>query len=189
MFKRTVKWIGNFLLIILIAATSLSFYGAIQHRRDPSKIPSILGFKTLSVLSGSMRPILQPGDLIISKDVEPDQIKIGDIVTYRVNSDALVTHRVIGITEKNGELAFETKGDANNTEDGGLVLWDQLVGSFVLNIPRGGYIVNFIRSPIGFILLILVPVFLLLGGEIKNILSKIDEEEKDKTQHKDNMKI
>ncbi len=189
MIKKIIRWLGNFMLVVLLAVTVLSFYGMIQHRRNPGKLPSVLGFKTMSVLSGSMRPMLEPGDLIISKDVNPEEVKVGDVITYKVGTNTLVTHRVIEITREDGKPAFQTRGDANNTKDGGLVLSEQLVSSFVLNIPKGGYIVNFIRSPIGLILLILLPIFFLLGGEIKNMLSRTDEEEKKKSSHKDNVKI
>ncbi len=189
MFKRIIKWIGNFLLILLILVTAFSLYGMFQQKRNPSKLPSVLGFKTMSVLSGSMRPMLEPGDLIISKGISPEEVKVGNVITYKVSSNTLVTHRVIDILREDGNLIFQTKGDANNIEDEGLVLPEQLVGSFVLNIPKGGYIVSFIRSPIGFILLIILPIFSLLGGEIKNMLSRADEEDKGKSNSKDDVEI
>ncbi|MFA5523530.1 MAG: signal peptidase I [Tissierellales bacterium] len=189
MIKKVIKWAGNFLFVVLLIVTIFSFYGYIQHKKNPSKLPSVLGIKVMSVLTGSMRPTLEPGDLILSKDVSPDEIKVGDVVTYRVNSHTLVTHRVIDIINKDGKLAFQTKGDANNVEDGGLVLAEELVGSLALNIPKGGYIVDFIRRPIGLVLLIILPIFFLLGGEIKNMLSRMDDNGKKKSNHKDNMKI
>ncbi len=63
---------------------------------------------------------------------------MGDVINYKVGTNILITHRVIEITREDGKPAFQTRGDANNTEDGGLVLSEQLVSSFVLNIPKGG---------------------------------------------------
>jgi len=167
--RSVLKWIGNILIIILLAILLLSGLSMIRTRSNPSKITNVLGFTPMSVLSGSMRPMLQPGDMIITRRPIAEDIKIGDVITYRVGSDTLVTHRVIDIINENNELKFQTQGDANNTSDRGLISAQEIVGTYVFKISKGGYIANFTRSPLGFILIIILPLTLLIGNELRNV--------------------
>lgn len=189
--KKTFKWISNVVLILLVILVILSAYSMFRSKNNTNEIPSILGYKSMSVLSGSMRPMLKPGDMIIAKEVSPKDIKIDDVITFRVNEKTLVTHRVIDIVHKDNQVFFKTKGDANNVEDHSLIPTDRLVGKLVFNIPKGGYIANWVRSPLGLIILIILPIIFLLGGELKTIFAQIDEKEKkDKNLNpEDNMEI
>ncbi|EOD01703.1 signal peptidase I [Caldisalinibacter kiritimatiensis] len=176
MTKKIAKWIGNIILVLLVIVVISTFYSNIKHKNNPNYIPSILGYKPMSVLTGSMRPVLEPGDMIVAKEIDPTKIKVGDVITYKVSESTLVTHRVIEIIKKDNKIMFKTQGDANNVEDSKLVSTDQVVGVLAFNIPKGGYIANFIRSPKGFIFLILLPLFFLIIGEVKTMLSQIEEE-------------
>ncbi len=187
--KRVLKWFSNVFIGILIILVAFSIYSMIQSRNNPGMVPSILGYKPMSVLSGSMRPALEPGDMIVAREVNPSDIKIDDIITYKVSENILVTHRVVQVINENGELLFRTKGDANNVEDSSLISPEQLVGAFVFNIPKGGYIANFMRSPLGFGLLILLPIILLLGGELKNLLSNMASENRKSVSQEDSKVI
>lgn len=144
----------------------------IQARRNPSRIPSILGHSPMSVLSGSMSPMIEPGDMIIIKKPKIEDIEVGDVITYSVGENTFVTHRVIGILKENKEIRFQTQGDANNTMDQTSITPENIVGIFAFRIPKGGYIASFIRRPIGIILLILLPIALLIFNELKNISSR-----------------
>lgn len=132
------------------------------------------------VLTGSMSPAIEPGDLIIAKTADTDSLREGDIITFRASGSTLVTHRIIGT---NPDGSFITKGDANNVEDLDLYANSQnIIGKYVLRIPKGGYIAKFIQSPIGMILFILIPVGVLASGEIKNFLKEMEKEEKKQKQ-------
>ncbi|WP_353892423.1 signal peptidase I [Proteinivorax hydrogeniformans] len=174
----TLKWIGNILLLMVMVIVVLSFFSNIQARRNPGQIPSVMGVSSMSVLSGSMRPMLQPGDMIFTQRPVIDEIKIDDVLTYRVGANTLVTHRVVDIVTEGNEIKFQTKGDANNTKDSQLVAADQVVGTYLFRIPKGGYIANFIRSPIGITVLIIFPISLMTANQAKNMLS---EREKNKS--------
>jgi len=178
MIKKIFKWVGNILFLLLIFIVASSFYSALQAKRNPGHIPSIMGYRLMTVLSGSMSPVIEAGDMIVAKNIDPENIEIGDVITYRVDQDTFVTHRVMEITEQEGKLAFKTKGDANNIDDQSLVTPEQVIGSLAFRIPYGGYISNFVRSPIGFILFILIPIILLIGGEIKSIIKELKKDKK-----------
>ncbi|MCC5910824.1 MAG: signal peptidase I [Clostridiaceae bacterium] len=170
--KKILKGFGNGVIIILLVIMVILGISTIQARRNPNQIPSVMGFSPMSVLSGSMRPMLDPGDMIITKRPTIENIDIGDVITYRVGANTLVTHRVIDIIIEDDGVRFQTQGDANNTIDQSLVAPEEIVGTYVFRIPQGGYIANFARSPFGFILLILLPVALLIGNELKTSIFK-----------------
>lgn len=169
---------GMIVLVIII-----SVYSIIQSRLHPGQVPSVLGYKSLSVLSGSMRPVFEPGDMIVIREVKPENIHIGDILTFKVGS-TIVTHRVVQVTNENGAITFKTKGDANNTEDGSLTQDDKLIGRYAFRIPYGGYIGSFARSQAGFILLVLLPVGWILVGEIRVIVSELVRSRREKLKQK-----
>jgi signal peptidase len=148
----------------------------------PNKAASVMGYKPLTVLSGSMSPFLEPGDMIVTRQIKPENIQVGDVITYRMDEKTLATHRVVEVIHEGGRLAFRTRGDANNTEDPELVSQDRVIGSMAFKIPRAGYIGKFARTPKGFVFMIVFPALLLMAGEIKNVLMELSKEEKTKNE-------
>ena len=101
------------------------------------------------VLSFSMQPAFNRGDMIIVKPCAPEDVRAGDIITYALNDDVFITHRVVEIlTERGGEqgLWFVTKGDANVTADALPVEASQLVGRMTGRLPGMGAILNWLRD-------------------------------------------
>lgn len=166
----------------LILCLVLFIISSFKAKSDPKHVPGIGSFKFMYVLTGSMSPAINPGDMIITKTVDVDSLKEGDIITFRASGDTLVTHRII---DTNSDGSFITKGDANNVEDLDLNANSQnIVGKYVFRIPKGGYVTKFIQSPAGMIIFVLIPVGILAGGEIKKFLKEMDEEEKTKKEEK-----
>ena len=162
--RKVLNWVGNIILIILFVLVILVLFAKYTNS------DTILGFIPLKVLSGSMEPDIKTGDLIIVKDTGKTSIEEGDIITFRINSDTLVTHRVVEIYNQNGDISFKTKGDANNAEDEDLVMGDDLVGKYIFRIPAFGYLTDLIRQPLGFVLLFVLPIVILLGKEVKSLI-------------------
>ena len=165
--KKVFSWVINIFLILLIVITILSVISS-KNGFDSSMVKYI----PMKVLSGSMEPKLKVGDIVVSKAVDSSNIKVGDIITYKMGANTLVTHRVIKIIEMNGSNFYKTKGDANNIEDSDLVPQDNVVGKLVLRIPKGGYVVDILSSPIGFIVLFIILVIVLIGNGMKGMNSK-----------------
>lgn len=91
-----------------------------------------------------------------------EDIEAGDVISFRVSDDMLVTHRAEKITD-NGII---TKGDANNTEDPDLVTKDNYIGKTVFAIPHIGRIFGFFRTIAGKILIAVMFLLLLIMGRI-----------------------
>jgi len=75
----------------------------------------VFGVRPTVVSGVSMRPALRAGDLVLTTDVAPEKIAVGDIVRFRVGG-SYVLHRVVEIRQAAG-LEFITRGDANNVDD------------------------------------------------------------------------
>lgn len=106
-------------------------------------IPKLMGATPYTVLTGSMRPTMEPGALAIVQPVDAAQIQAGDVITYQIapNEPAVVTHRVIGVnTSTTGERTFTTQGDANSTPDSSPVLPAQIRGSVAYSVPWMGHV-------------------------------------------------
>lgn len=106
-------------------------------------VPLILGAQSYTVLTGSMRPALEPGHLIAVRATPIEEIKPGDIITFQIDSGRpeVATHRVVGVGYSgDGERLLTTQGDANNVEDANPVQEVQLRGVLVYAIPWLGYL-------------------------------------------------
>jgi signal peptidase len=98
-------------------------------------------FALAAVVSGSMRPTLQIGDLLLIRKCAASEIKVGDIIVFRPhNGDCLIVHRVIEKRDTSGQITFKTKGDANLSPDSWNVLESDVLGIVVFNIPYVGYL-------------------------------------------------
>lgn len=105
----------------------------------------------MAVVSNSMKPTFERGDLIFVKGVDsPDQIMQGDIIVFQFQGDSETkVHRVVEIVTQDNELQFRTKGDnpiTNPTPDSRLVKFEEVKGKAIFWIPKLGYISLWIRG-------------------------------------------
>ena len=143
-------------------------------------MPFLLGASnTFVVTSGSMSPSIPTGSAIWVSEVSAPQIQEGDVITFRQDSGNTVTHRVINVTERNGETAFKTKGDANPEPDPGYVTGSQVVGEVNYSLPYMGYISNTLGSSLGLILLIVIPALGIVGLELAELYESLKEDQEE----------
>jgi signal peptidase len=112
------------------------------------------------IMSGSMEPAIPVGSIVIIKKVNPEDVKVGDIIAFK-GSESTILHRVIDKVVEGGSFYFRTKGDANEDPDPWIVKPEDICGALMLRIPYYGYFIHFAGTPIGLTLFILVPTIIL----------------------------
>ncbi len=161
--------------------------------------PKALGGQSLSVLSGSMAPHVNTGDMVMVVPQDANNIQVGQIVAFNDpnGSGRLYQHRVQSVREENGQMMVVTKGDANNTGESWQTPVDSEVGRVVLVVPYIGSIVGSITGgkaievlgrsiPVG-TLGITIALFVLAGFVIAGILrSSGGRKDTDPTAREDN---
>ena len=130
------------------------------------EVPDVAGILPLIVLTDSMYPVIQSGDLIICHTEAPENVQVGDVIAFfdpAGNGTTIVTHRVIEVTE-NG---WRTKGDNNNAEDRLTVPADKLVAVYEGTRLSGlGDVALFMQSTTGLIVCVVCPILLLVGYDM-----------------------
>ncbi|HEX3082700.1 MAG TPA: signal peptidase I [Candidatus Saccharimonadia bacterium] len=128
------------------------------------------GWKALNVLTGSMKPAIQPGALVLVRHVPLRDIHPGDVVTYLNphNFNQTITHRVVKIENVKGVPTFTVKGDANAVPDkpfpGGLV-----VGRVAAVIPALGGAINILRNPFVLASFVIIPGLFIIWAEMRTL--------------------
>ena len=141
------------------------------------------GNQALIVRSGSMKPAIGVGDLVVVRakqilnspaTIPIPKYKTGDIVAFKTGNDkTLVTHRIALVKIENDKIFYQTKGDGNKQADKLLVPEEQIVGAKFLTLPKVGRIVAFTKSNIGFPLLVIFPAVLVIIFEIWGLFGEI----------------
>lgn len=131
-------------------------------------LPSLFGFRPMVVTSGSMSPEINPGDVVLLKDIADDRVAAGDVVTFRQrDGDGMTTHRVMSVKEMpDGTSWLQTQGDANPSPDANLTPVDAVHGEVRMHIPRIGPLLLAASTPEGKMVLLGVPALLLALSEI-----------------------
>ncbi len=161
--------LGAVLCVLLLPILIINITLIIRSFTNPEKVPSVGRFFPLIVLTDSMFPEIESGDLIICNTAEPEDIAVGDVISFfdpAGNGSSIVTHRVVEVTQEDGSLAWRTKGDANNVEDSALVPAQKLVGVYRSRIAGAGNIAMFMQTTQGLILCVVCPILLLVGYDI-----------------------
>ena len=136
----------------------------------------LLGYRCFNIISPSMEPEYGVGDLIYVKQVNPDSIKEGDVITFLVNEDLVVgTHRVVRVDRDNKH--FYTKGDANDIEDGDPVHYNNVIGVPRFSMPMLGYVSDFIQNPPGTYITLGVGLALILIVFLPDMMTKKEKKE------------
>lgn len=132
--KKKFGWLGE---LIFYAVLIVLVVGAFFIRSNSDGRPTLIaGFSAFVVKTGSMQAEIPQGSLVITKQVDPKSLQVGDDITFMVNQTATITHRIIGITEDfngTGQRAFETQGIMNKEPDKNLVPAVNVVGKVVFH--------------------------------------------------------
>lgn len=159
--KAICNTISTLLIVILVFIAGLLL------------VPKVVGYDSYAVMSGSMEPGIHVGAIAYDKPIAFSDIREGDIITYKIAADTLVTHRVVRI--ENDRLIM--KGDANNTEDASPVSDSQVVGKCYFNIPYLGYVSMYIRTGLGIGIACGIIILIILLSSLPDLF-KPDENKK-----------
>lgn len=158
---------------ILIVILYLSFI--IIQRLSGNK--SIFGYRLFNVATGSMAGVYDINDVIIVKDCDPKDLKVGDDIAYQGARGGfegrLITHRIVKIEPKaTGGFIYTTKGVASQTEDPSIEE-SQILGKVIGILPIISTINHVIKSQLGFFLLIFIPLTLVIVLEVLQTITDI----------------
>ncbi len=112
-------------------------------------VPTITGVESpfTVVTSGSMEPTFQVGDLLIVIRANPYELKVGDVIVFKVPwSSSLIVHRIVKVSYTDNGPIFYTKGDANPIPDPGYRVTKDIYGKVIFRIPFLGSILNMFQS-------------------------------------------
>ena len=163
--KTTAKKIWNVVTTLLVVAVVLLAIALAGVR--------LFGLQVYTVLSGSMEPAYHVGALLYDKKVDPAQLRPGDVITFMLDEETIVTHRIVEVVpdeEDPSVIRFRTKGDANAAEDGSLVHYKNVLGTPVFTIPKLGYFANFVQQPPGLYVAIAFGAVLVLLAFLPDLL-------------------
>lgn len=174
---RIKKIIFIFLVIILynVVLLYMSYI-------DKFDTPSFYIYKAYLISTESMEPELKKGDAIIIKKVSEDQLRVNDVVTFKINGE-IITHRIVRIDDVNSEKFYITKGDNNNVEDSDELRFSDIEGKQIIKIPHLGNIVAGLKNGIVIILVVLIALIMYLNriemkekSEARREKKKIEDE-------------
>ena len=161
--RTTLRKVWNIVSIVLVAIVvliAILLMGA-----------KVIGLKTYSVISPSMKPAYNVGDLVYVKKVDPEEIKVGDAITFVLDEKLTVaTHRVIEIDLETSH--FRTQGDANDTPDANPVHFKNLIGKVIFKIPLLGYVADWVQNPPGTYIAVTVGAVLLILVFLPDMIGK-----------------
>ena len=168
---KALTVVGIILCVILIPILVINCTLLIKSQLNKDTVPEIVGIFPLIVLTDSMYPEIQSGDLIVCHTVDAEDVEVGDVIAFydpEGDGSSIVTHRVVEITtDKDGAPAWKTKGDANNVEDQTPVAFDKLVGEWSgVRLAGVGNVAMFMQTSTGLIVCVVVPLVALVAIDI-----------------------
>ncbi|MCE5195864.1 MAG: signal peptidase I [Negativicutes bacterium] len=142
----------NLFLVFLSLIILFNLYVISAQFFQKNELPKIFGYAQVVVVSGSMLPEIQVGDLLIIH--QQAEYAVNDVITYRSGA-SLVTHRLLSV--QGDQLV--TKGDANNVADPAIAL-SQVEGKVVLRLSGLGKLIYFLKTKQGIYLTALLAILL-----------------------------
>lgn len=173
---KIIKGIVNTIIVIVV----LAFVLLVCLQRFSNNKISFLNYRIFTVVTGSMEPKYNIGDVLIAKEKAPSEIKVGDAISYLAShgeiKNNVITHEVVNITkDENGKYLFHSKGLANLVEDP-IVREEQLFGVVVYKTKLLSFVRKIISTNTGMLLFIIIPILYIIISEM--IATLIEKEEK-----------
>ena len=158
---------GGITMVLMAAVIFCNLLLIVSNIREPNQMPSVFGIRPAIVLSGSMSPAFEAGDMILLKKTKkPDELEVGDVACYLYSGKA-TTHRIIERFEAEGKPRYIMKGDYNNVEDRLAVDPEQIQGVWTGGrIRHMGKFLMFLQSTMGMFLFLICPLAGVLAWDI-----------------------
>jgi len=162
-FRKIIAIIANVLMVLLILVGIVVAVSVLPIRNN---------FKILSVMSGSMQPKIPVGSIVVIKPAQ--EYVVGNIVTFKNNSqrkkDDYTTHRIVDVQDaSDSSKLYITKGDANDSNDSERVEPRRIIGKYLFQIKWLGYLLVYIKTLPGLILIIIIPSAIIVYEEFKKM--------------------
>ena len=160
--NKVINVVINVVLIVSIIFAAICTYVSFVNSSG-NGVPSIFGLRLMSIQTPSMKDTINDGDLIVATEVDPEDLRVRDIITYWtvINGERVLnTHRIVNIYDGDGFLFFETKGDANTSADPLTVHEKEIVGLYRFRIPGVGKVFDYLKTGTGFFIVVVIPVFI-----------------------------
>ena len=154
--RRTIGLIWIALFLVLAGFSLLT------------NLAPLTGRELFIIIGGSMEPSIPIGSLVMATRTDALTVAVGDVVTIRADNGVVYTHRVSRVVDLPEGRFFETKGDANERPDGGLVPARAIVGTAAQYLPYAGYARSFLSTVTGLVAAVaglgaLLLLYVLLG--------------------------
>lgn len=136
-------------------------------------VPVPGNIKIKVVKSGSMEPYIKTGGIVVVKP--SSSYEVGDVITFGKDTKTQIptTHRVVAINGDGPLRTFTTKGDANDSEDPAPTRLSEISGKVLFTVPYLGFILDFAKKPVGFMLLVGIPALAIIIEEIVKIIKEV----------------
>ena len=168
--KKIWNTLSNILVwLVVIVAVAMMVFTIVSVNTFDRNDRALFGYKAFIVLSDSMSATdFGAGDLVVVKEVtDPSTLQVGDIISYQslnsANYGETVTHKIRSRTvTENGDPGFVTYGTTTDTNDEIVVTYPFVQGKYVFSIPHLGDFFVFLKTPMGYVVCILLPFVLLI---------------------------
>ena len=171
---KVIKVIGNCLFgLIAISLLIILFFTFVNRGND---IPRIGNYSVLEVEGISMHPTIKNGDLIAIDRRVKEKYEVGDIVSFVIEDGTIITHEIIKVDDTIQNVRYYTKGENNNYQDNDYIEIKHIIGEYKgFRIPLLGYVVGFGSTPIGYTLLVILPLGVMVTLIVKELLKEISK--------------
>ena len=186
--KKTLNILKKVISYVLVAVALFAVvFTIISVTTVNNSKRSLLGYKFFVVLSDSMSATdFSAGDMIVVKEVDVNTLEKDDIITfYSTDPKSLgeiITHKIREVKKnENGKLiGFETFGTTTGSSDETLAEPTNIIGQYQFSIPSMGYFIQFMKTPVAYIIFVAVPFALIIGSEVYKCFKIINENKKEK---------
>ena len=183
--NKILKIIGNILYAIIFIIVLFILIIAILQRTTNNEI-TLFGYRIFVVATGSMVPEYEVGDVLVSKEVDPSTIQVGDDIVYEGKEgsfkDKIVTHQVIMIEKENDNYRIQTKGIANTKADPEITQ-NEVIGKVIYKMGVLSLLQRAMSNNYVFFFIVFVPIVLLTFRQF--IKSRLDDDDEDEEQVND----
>ena len=176
---KLFKKIWNFITTVTVVFVVLLTAGLVGVR--------LVGIRPFTVLSGSMEPTYHVGSVIYVKKADTQHLRPGDAITFLLDEDTVVTHRIIEVLQDEEDpsvVRYRTQGDANDSADGTAVHYKNILGVPVFTIPYLGYVSDYVSNPPGRYYAISAAAIIVLLTFLPDLFDDGEDEEEPKRPKK-----